>query len=1121
MHPALPELSAAPLQALRRSQRRLLFGGGGLITVLILLTALISTLAGIGDFHARERQRFFEGQGAIDYFLVQRDRANAVSINANDAMWISQQQELRQLGKPLVADYLSQGMRVVVRAGGRTSVPWLVLGDPAHPLPQAELEAYLGMIYQYSLYTAAAITSMQGSGPGMYYGYEPQGRLLALPGVIDEAQLLQGLRVSSRTQALAKLKAIETRIPMRAPRPAPIESAAQSHRLASFFGSNPLDGQPSLVGVMTLAQGSTPYFRRVTFEPLSSIRARLDATTSGSYLLTGPAGEVELAHGPLARDAAELGRLLAQRAEKPVTRTSVQGRFAVTGVLQGMDGRFTHLYGWDTLWQDQGLAIVSRTLAALLIISALWLLLWRMDRKVMAPALAEASRVYESEALSQTIIGTASVGLALLSCEDGAPLLQNQVARSLADASPGDAAVPPLYTALIEHARTLPGADGEFNWTLQHADQPPLQLQVALATARYREQAVWVCALRDVTAQMELQQTLDNARRDSERARAAAEAANRAKTAFVATMSHEIRTPLNGILGHLELLARSPLQPAQTERLQRIRLSADSLMAIISDVLDFSKIEAGQLDIDPVRFEVRELIEQATLLYAPEAHKKGVKLFYSIDPTLADACQADAHRIRQIINNLLSNAVKFTESGRITLQAGLGDSVLPGQTLLRLKVVDSGIGMSDAQLAQLFRPFEQGDASVSRRYGGSGLGLALCRQLAQLLGGSIHADSTLGVGSVFTLEVPVQAETDAAPAAPALAGDAVTLLSAAPEWRQEIGHVLQRWGVALTVIDRPTALPADAALETLLIFGERRAWSEEDERALCQAHACLVRAYPSGPLAPEKRADGVHVTSYSSPALLRALQLERPGAGTPVPAASPHASGQVVRGRVLLVEDNPVNRELIQQQLEELGCHVDTAENGQAALALWQSGAWDLVLTDINMPVMDGYQLAQALRSRGETLPVLAVTATALASERERCRAVGIDNLLLKPLDLERLSTALRRYLPASTRRQAVPAAGAELPAKLRALFVESGTRDLQTLADAVRDQQAATVLNQVHSLKGVLLMMGERELADRFSTAERCLREGVAMDSLGFADLLPSLSAVIAAYRDGLRAPP
>ncbi|CAH0130566.1 hybrid sensor histidine kinase/response regulator [Stenotrophomonas lactitubi] len=1114
MHPAAPAAPINQIDALRRLQRRLLFGGGGLISILIVLTAVASLVGGIGEFHSRERQTFQEAQSALDYFLSQRDRAYANSINANDALWTDQHDELRRLGSPLLTPFLAQGQQLVVRAEGRASVPWLVLGNPAQPMPTGELEAYLGMLHEYSAYTAATITALQTQGPIIMYAYEPKGRLLAVAGVIDEAQLLQTLRVPTRAQAFEKLMQMEAAVGDRIPAPGPVAGAAQGRRLVSFLGDNPLNGQPALIGVMTMARADVPYFRRVVFESIDNLKGRLEATDPGSYLVTTGDGRVVLAGGPLAQSPATLAAALSDARSAAGQRQYHDGWFLVSGSLRGVDWRLTHLYGWADLWREQHAAILLRVFTALLILAALWILLWRMDRRVFAPALADASRVYESEALSQAIIGTAPVGLALLRRRDGAALLQNQVARELVGESGQDEAVPELYAQLIAHARGLPARGGEFNWALDAGTDDARQLQVALAVANYHDQPVWVCAMRDATAQVELQHTLQQARQDSERAREAAEAASRAKTAFVATMSHEIRTPLNGVLGHLELLARSPLQPDQHERLQRIRLSADSLMAIISDVLDFSKIEAGQLDIDPLPFALRPLIEQAALLYAPEAQRKDVKLYFAIDPSLDEAFIGDVHRIRQILNNLLSNAVKFTASGRITLRAEDGGGT-GEERQLRLQVVDSGIGLSEEQVTTLFRPFQQGDASVSRRYGGSGLGLALCQQLAQLLGGRIQVQSTLGVGSVFTLDVPVQRTAVAAASDQPLSGRRISLLSSAQEWRQEIGQLLHRWGADVTVIERP----ADGAPGTaLLIFGERRAWTDDEELAVLPSYARVVRAYPRGPLSPEQRDDAVHVSCYASPALLQALR----GESMPLPwthDAAPRTGVRRTRGRVLLVEDNPVNRELIQQQLEELDCQVDAMENGQVALTGWQSGAWDIVMTDINMPVLDGYQLARALRGRGETLPILAVTATALASERERCRAAGIDDLLLKPLDLARLLAMLDRYLQVlpSPPRPLSPA-GKDKPHKLRALFVESSTRDLDRMQAAGESSDDAALLEQLHALKGVLLMMGEKPLGARFGDAERLLREGQSLPEHERVALLSDLRDLIEAYRDGLR---
>ncbi|MEG0186630.1 MAG: sensor histidine kinase, partial [Stenotrophomonas sp.] len=337
MHPAAPAPLANQIQALRRMQRRLLYGGGGLISVLILLTAVASLVGGIGTFHAREQQTFQQGQSALDYFLFQRDRAYASSINANDALWVDQQDELRRLGAPLLATFQAQGQRAVVRAAGRASVPWLVLGDPARPVPGAELEAYLGMLHEYSAYTAATITAMQSHGPIAMFAYEPSGRLLAVAGVVDEAQLLQTLRVATRAQAFEALMAMETAVRGQVPAPGPVVSAAQGRRLVSFLGDNPLNGQTSLIGVMTMARADVPYFRRVVFEPIDNLKERLEASDPGNYVVTTGDGRVVLAGGPLGESPAALAPVLEDARRATGLRHYHDGRFMLSGSLPGVD----------------------------------------------------------------------------------------------------------------------------------------------------------------------------------------------------------------------------------------------------------------------------------------------------------------------------------------------------------------------------------------------------------------------------------------------------------------------------------------------------------------------------------------------------------------------------------------------------------------------------------------------------------------------------------------------------------------------------------------------------------------------------------------------------------------
>ncbi|HDS1674894.1 TPA: ATP-binding protein [Stenotrophomonas maltophilia] len=1128
VHGPARQAVAARLDDLGQLRRRLLYGGGALISALVVLTALVSAIADVEEFHARERHSFNEARAAAEYYLLQRDRAYATSINGNDVLWRDQRAGLAASGAGLAARFHAQGEEVLVRSEGRTAVPWLVLGLKDKPLPEQELAAYLGMVDIYSAYTADSITSQNASGPLLVYAYEPQGRLLAVSNISGESQLLRALGVTTRQQAFARLLGEEPRFRQATVRPGPIREAAREGRLMSRYGINPFTGQPSLIGMVTLAEGTTPYFRRVVFESVGNIKAQLEAREQGRYLVSTAERQVVLSTGGLSNREQDLLMRLAPsdtaRAGRQPPRRYSQGSFVLASGLPGVEWTLSHVYGWSDIWRSQGAYLLARALSALLIISLLWWLLRRIDRRVFTPALADASRVYESEALSRVIIGTAPVGLVLLARDSGEPLLQNDAARQLVETvrTAGEVASPPLYLRLAEVGRNARIDEVlELQWSPAESGTAT-QLQISMAQATYDEQPVWVCALRDVTAQVELEDNLRRARENSEAARQSAESANRAKSAFVATMSHEIRTPLNGVLGHLELLARSPLQPSQRERLDRIRFSADALMHIITDVLDFSKIEAGQLDVERVPFALRPLIEGVALLFAPDALRKGVQLCLTVEAANNQLYVGDAHRIRQILNNLVGNAVKFTDSGRILLRAELHHSAGQG-TQLRVQVIDSGIGMSPEQTAQLFQPFQQADASVSRRYGGSGLGLALCQQIARAMGGQVSVESTEGVGSSFTLRLPMQVQALQPPPPQPLRGRRVTVLSSTPEWRAEMERLLVAWGATAAVLDRPQN--DDEGGDALLIVGDHRAWSIDEEQQLMQGYARTVHAHAQGPLSAETRGDRIEVSSYVSEAVLEALA---PGerAGGHVAVVKP-VRATAARGRVLLVEDNAVNRELIQQQLEEIGFAVDAAGNGAEALELWKDGHYRAVLTDINMPVMDGYALARDLRQRGQSLPILAITATALASERERCLAAGIDDLLLKPFNLDRLEVALARTnAPADhvrgQQREAGPAAvpvPRDIPAGIRRIFVDTGDQDLQAILDARANGDTAALLERVHGFKGALQMMGEQALAEQCGEIESALRQGASASDEALDVLQLALSARLEDYRRDLDA--
>jgi signal transduction histidine kinase/HPt (histidine-containing phosphotransfer) domain-containing protein/ActR/RegA family two-component response regulator/prephenate dehydratase len=392
----------------------------------------------------------------------------------------------------------------------------------------------------------------------------------------------------------------------------------------------------------------------------------------------------------------------------------------------------------------------------------------------------------------------------------------------------------------------------------------------------------------------------------AEAARAEAEAANEAKSTFLATMSHEIRTPMNGVLGMMEVLERQGLDEAQRPLVATMRDSAQSLTRIIDDVLDFSKIEAGRLELEETAFSLSGLVAGAVDTLGPQAAAKGLAIAAKIEPGSDDGLVGDPTRIRQILFNLLSNAVKFTERGKIGLRAETAP--LGGrQTRVTLAVCDTGIGLDATQKARLFEPFSQADSSTTRLYGGTGLGLSIVRRLAQLMGGDVAVDSAPGEGSTF----------------------AVTL-----------------------VLD---AAPAGSPLAALL----------------------------------------------------------KPDPGPSVAAAALPSSD---RARLLVVDDHPVNREVLVRQLRLPGLAADTAEDGVGALAAWAPGRYAAVLADLHMPGMDGYELTQQLRAAeaaegGARTPIVAVTANAMRGEEERCLVAGMDAYLAKPVAIDRLRVTLERWL--------------------------------------------------------------------------------------------------------------
>jgi signal transduction histidine kinase/DNA-binding response OmpR family regulator len=493
------------------------------------------------------------------------------------------------------------------------------------------------------------------------------------------------------------------------------------------------------------------------------------------------------------------------------------------------------------------------------------------------------------------------------------------------------------------------------------------------------------------------QKLLDQAQHD---AREAAEAANRTKSIFLATMSHEIRTPMNGVLGLLELLSLTTLDAEQRTTLQVVRESGQSLQRIIDDILDFSKIEAGKLEVRPEVASIALTVSAVTNIFSGNASSKRLDLRSYTDPQISPALWVDPMRLRQILNNFVSNALKFTEKGRIEIKAELLGRA-DGEERVRFSVTDTGIGISQEDQTRLFQPFVQASGDIGLRFGGTGLGLTICRRLAEMMGGSIDMVSEVGVGTTMTLEL---------------------------------------------------SLPIASAKE-------------------------LPEVDPVGPQD-----------------FLRTTQMRR---------RAPDIAGAEAEGTLaLLADDHPTNRNLIVRQINMLGYAAESAENGIVALEKWQSGRFGILFTDCNMPEMTGYELARRIRelevaNGDKRIPIIACTANALGGEAEICLAAGMDDLLVKPVQLKELSKKLDQWLPMSRPAAALDRSalasltGGDVAAEREILmdFRRVNAEDAVMLKRAVDRSNTVEVNAASHRIKGASKMIGATSLAAVCERLERASR--------------------------------
>ncbi|AZQ54915.1 hybrid sensor histidine kinase/response regulator [Burkholderia cenocepacia] len=966
----------------RRQQYALLYGGGVAITVFIVLCAFLVVRLAVGDYVAQMRSSFLReaaqlhGELQVTKVLLGRFADNMTAANSNPE--VVPPSDLQKL--------IDNGGRLDwPNPYGKSRVVGFADITPGHS-PAAYLR-YIGALYRMG---HAVATPSPVSIALSFSAY--------LIGVNDDYLVLFGAELAARAPARlapSDLQALARRL----------EPAGVDDRVVIETRDDPLLGRPVTRIAQRLRNENGEPFAWLVFNGRPELdRIMAPQAPDEEKVLVDTSGHIVMGR---THDSGVVARMLDRvlnRDRAPAIPHRIGGRFVLGDRLPGADLVLIKSVSWQSVAMANATRIGITCVLALFGIVVLWTAIVLFDRRALRPANRRAVRLIESEALNRTLIRTAPAGLALLSLADGDAIVRNDAMAVYDNAVSGA----PLGKRLWHVYRDAVRGGGArrlvtHEFAIERAEHGTAYLDAHMVRAKYRGIDVLLCTLIDITARKEVEETL-------RAARVAAEDANKAKSTFLATMSHEIRTPLNAIIGNLELMARGALPSAERRRLNTVASSSDTLLRVINDVLDLSKAESNQMVLESIPFDLRRLLDDVTAMFRPLAEAKNLGLACRVAPELADGYVGDPTRLRQLVSNLVSNAIKFTKRGDVTVEARPAPAGAAGRRV-EIIVRDTGIGIPEDGVSTLFDVYIQTDASVYRRFGGTGLGLPLCKRIVTLMGGELSVDSRLGEGTTFVAALP--------------------LSEAAPGWR----------------IDVPE-LPAFA--DAVRGYGSA---SEADDES---------RATAAAEAGPPGREDD-----------------EEPL-------------------RVLVAEDHPASRALLRDQLDALHYDATIVSNGVEAMRAFFEHPFDVVLTDLGMPELDGFALANFLREQGAKVPVIAMTAHATDEDRRRCERAGAVEVVLKPLSITTLEAVLRRHggrrvlagdthTHASAAHDRPPVVTDEMRQTLR----EATLRSLTVIGGALAAGEIDLIKIELHSMRGGFALAGDTEASDVCARAEGTVTEG------------------------------